>query len=419
MAATKKEADGEHPATHYLVVEDPEQPSTWHLRVKDAGGNLDHGLMRAAWAALHEGYRGKKYEGPNKEEAIRKVKALYKEENLDLPGGVQMVDHLPSVLLDEFPPLDAAGLVEFPVAVVGNWKGAAREFSITSQDLASMAANFAKRKNREINVDYDHASEMPEVGRGGPVPSAGRILGLRVDGRHSAVDSKSLGVLLAKLEFTARALELIRNKEYRYVSPAIDYGARDKLTGESQGTTLTSLALTNRPFLEELPAIRLSEIDRETPKGNSAPTGRRMETLTARENKDGVEILKGIEWPKNLSGGTEVVNAARASRIHALQRESAKAGRKLGYMEARAIALSEEAAAGIDGDGHMVATKKEADNEHPASRYLVVNAVRASRIHALQRESAKAGRKLGYMEARTIALSEEAAAGIDGDGHAV
>jgi hypothetical protein len=352
-----------------------------------------------------------------------------KEENLGLPGGVQMVDHLPSVLLDEFPPLDAAGLVEFPVAVVGNWKGAAREFSITSQDLASMAANFAKRKNREINVDYDHASEMPEVGRGGPVPSAGRILGLRVDGRHSGVDSKGLGVLLAKLEFTSRALELIRNKEYRYVSPAIDYGARDKLTGEPQGTTLTSLALTNRPFLEELPAIRLSEIDRETrnskienrksEQGNSAPTGRRMETLTLRENKVGVEILKGTEWPKNLSAGIEVVNVARASRIHALQNESAKAGRKLGYMEARAIALSEEAAAGIDGDGHMVATKKEGDGEHPASRYLVVNAVRASRIDALQRESPKAGRKLGYMEARAIALSEEAAAGIDGDGHAV
>jgi hypothetical protein len=241
-----------------------------------------------------------------------------------------------------------------------------------------------------------------------------------VDGRHSIVDSKSLGVLLAKLEFTARALELIRNKEYRYVSPAIDYGARDKLTGESQGTTLTSLALTNRPFLEELPAIHLSEIDRETrnskienrksEQGNSSPTGRRMETLTVREN---------AEWPKNLSGGTEVVNAVRAARIHALQRESAKAGRKLAYMEARAIALSEEAAAGIDGDGHMVATKKEGDGEHPASHYLVVNAVRAARIHALQTESAKAGRKLAYMEARAIALSEEAAAGIDGDGHAV
>jgi hypothetical protein len=49
----------------------------------------------------------------------------------------------------------------------------------------------------------------------------------------------------------------------------------------------------------------------------------------------------------------------------------------------------------------------------------VVNAVRVSRIDALQRESPNAGSKLGYMEPRTLALSEEAAAGIDGDGHTV
>jgi HK97 family phage major capsid protein len=85
-AVTKKEADGEHPASHYLVVEDPESPSTWHLRVKDIDGNLDHRLMGAAWAALHGGYRGNKYEGPNKEEAISKLKKLYEREGLDLPG---------------------------------------------------------------------------------------------------------------------------------------------------------------------------------------------------------------------------------------------------------------------------------------------------------------------------------------------
>src|SRR5262245_45405506 len=37
-AVTKSEADGNHPASHYLVVEDASKPSTWHLRVKDASG---------------------------------------------------------------------------------------------------------------------------------------------------------------------------------------------------------------------------------------------------------------------------------------------------------------------------------------------------------------------------------------------
>jgi len=82
----KREADGEHPASHYLVVEDPEQVTTWHLRVRGVDGKPDHRLMGAAWAALHQGYRGNRYEGPGKQEAIRKLRALYEAEGMDVPA---------------------------------------------------------------------------------------------------------------------------------------------------------------------------------------------------------------------------------------------------------------------------------------------------------------------------------------------
>ncbi len=84
--ATKKEADCSHPSSHYLVVEDASEPSKWHLRVKDCSGKPDHRLMGAAWAALHSDHRGNKYEGPNKEEAIKKLTAMYKREGLDTPS---------------------------------------------------------------------------------------------------------------------------------------------------------------------------------------------------------------------------------------------------------------------------------------------------------------------------------------------
>lgn len=84
-AVERTEDDGKHPASHYLVVEDAEKPSTWHLRVMDAEGNLDHRLMGAAWAALHGGYRGNRYEGPGKEEAISKLRALYEQEDMTPP----------------------------------------------------------------------------------------------------------------------------------------------------------------------------------------------------------------------------------------------------------------------------------------------------------------------------------------------
>src|SRR3990172_937703 len=81
-AMMKGEKDGDHPARHYLVVEDPEKTTTWHLRVKGTDGQPDHRLMGAAWAALHGGYRGNKYEGPNKDEAIAKLKRMYAAEGM-------------------------------------------------------------------------------------------------------------------------------------------------------------------------------------------------------------------------------------------------------------------------------------------------------------------------------------------------
>jgi hypothetical protein len=97
MPVTKKEQDGEHPASHYLVVEDREKPSTWHLRVKDVDGSISRRLMGAAWAALHGGYRGNKYQGPNKQEAISKLKKLYEREGMDTPGGKSMGNALKTI----------------------------------------------------------------------------------------------------------------------------------------------------------------------------------------------------------------------------------------------------------------------------------------------------------------------------------
>jgi HK97 family phage prohead protease len=84
-AVMKTEGDGQHPASHYLVVEDAEKPSTWHLRVRDADGSVSHRLMGAAWAALHGGYRGNRYQGPGKAEALAKLKRLYEREGMDTP----------------------------------------------------------------------------------------------------------------------------------------------------------------------------------------------------------------------------------------------------------------------------------------------------------------------------------------------
>lgn len=85
--ATKTIDGVNHPVGDFLAVEDPEKPSTWHLPYKK-NGKPDRALAGAAWAALFSagGFRGQKYQGPDKAKAQAKLKALYKSEEWPMPN---------------------------------------------------------------------------------------------------------------------------------------------------------------------------------------------------------------------------------------------------------------------------------------------------------------------------------------------
>jgi hypothetical protein len=102
----------------YLIVEDRTKPTTWHLQVKRSG-TPDHGLMGSAWAALHSGFRGNVYSGPNKAEAISKLRALYKREKMPLPSekAYQPSPHIQFVAGVEVP---GATATVSPVTVMSN-----------------------------------------------------------------------------------------------------------------------------------------------------------------------------------------------------------------------------------------------------------------------------------------------------------
>jgi hypothetical protein len=137
---------------------------------------------------------------------------------------------------------------DIPLACTGSWvKG--EPFSITEQDLQSIVDNFKKRKNEQVVIDYEHASEHPVLAKGQPIPAAGWIHDVYTRGNQ----------LIGRVEWTPQASDMVRTGQYRFFSPAIDWGVKDKGSGEPQGATLTSGALTNHPFLEELPPILLSE----------------------------------------------------------------------------------------------------------------------------------------------------------------
>ena len=70
----------------YLVVEDRNKVSTYHLQVKE-NGVPNPRLMGAAWRALYHpsGHRGNPYKGPQKDKAKRKLRALYKSLGREMP----------------------------------------------------------------------------------------------------------------------------------------------------------------------------------------------------------------------------------------------------------------------------------------------------------------------------------------------
>ncbi len=100
----------------YLVVD----KGVTHLPIAKTSGTPDRGLCGAAWAALFSpgGFRGNKYEGPKKEDAKRKLKAIYTRMDWPMPVEGQKelsLDKKASMIRDawreQFDSRDASGVV--------------------------------------------------------------------------------------------------------------------------------------------------------------------------------------------------------------------------------------------------------------------------------------------------------------------
>jgi phage I-like protein len=162
------------------------------------------------------------------------------------------------------------GLVPIPILKKGSYYKGKQKFSLTDTDVQQLVGNFRKRQNGEVVIDYEHASERPEVAKGDAIPAAGWLKAM-----SDAADGD--GILWGQAELTDKARGMIAAKEYKYLSPFIDRTIIDKQTGKPQGSTLTSIALTNRPFLEAMPAIALSDgwvVETATEKEKSMPVKR-------------------------------------------------------------------------------------------------------------------------------------------------
>lgn len=122
------------------------------------------------------------------------------------------------------------------------------KFTITDDDLDNMVANFRAHRPKpptELAVDYEHMSAI-----GNQVsPAAGWVKGM----------DHTPGELWIAVSWTDKAAGMIRAKEYRFISPEWHMHYRDKENGKDLGPALLSMALTNRPFIEGMQPVMLSE----------------------------------------------------------------------------------------------------------------------------------------------------------------
>lgn len=115
-------------------------------------------------------------------------------------------------------------------------------FKVTDESFRLIERNFRKRAI-DLVVDYEHQT-LQDI----QAPAAGWIKSLK----------KGEDAILAEVEWTAKASEYLKNKEYKYLSPVIQVRKQDGVVID-----LHSVALTNTPAINGMYPLVLKNMKEE------------------------------------------------------------------------------------------------------------------------------------------------------------
>lgn len=145
------------------------------------------------------------------------------------------------------------------VATVGTFKGyggGEAPFAFTDQTFAEIVRNFRSHPSYKagpdgfgtvgiVQWDFHHASEAPpDVVAQLGAPAQGWVLDLQTKPGPNGTE------LWALTEWLPLAAGYIKAGQYKWASVAVALEAVDPVTGEKIGAILTSIAITNQPFIE-------------------------------------------------------------------------------------------------------------------------------------------------------------------------
>jgi phage I-like protein len=171
------------------------------------------------------------------------------------------------------------------IAKAGAWDGhPAGPFEFDPDIYKQIIANHNATENKRVQVDYEHKSETLDgnVAQEG-APAVAWVTQLEVRGDE----------LWGLFEWTSQqAVDQVRSGQYMFVSPAVVFNATDRTTGQNIGARLTSVALTNHPFLDGMEPLAASETAAVAEKNSAERAGATV--VTASLSPDAVHIPAAI-----------------------------------------------------------------------------------------------------------------------------
>lgn len=187
-----------------------------HLPYTKEDGKPDHRLMGAAWAALHGGYRGNKYEGPDKSEAIAKLKKVYEKEGMDTPsekavGAQGPVKRISVPILKFVESTDGLFVEGCLAAEEPDFEGEVMDYASSKPNFKSWNKYFAEKTSGESvgNLRGQHNAKI----------AAGKFVSMDYDD-----DAKKINVVAKVVDPTEQ--DKVREKVYTSFSIGAHYAKK-------------------------------------------------------------------------------------------------------------------------------------------------------------------------------------------------
>lgn len=203
-----------------------------------------------------------------------------------------------------------------PLGRVHSQKG---DFTVDDESVELIRKQFKDRK-LDLVIDYEHQT-LADV----QAPAGGWIKDIY----------KGDDALIAKVEWTPKATEYLKNKEYRYLSPVVMVRKRDQ-----KATALHSVALTNTPAIDGMfPVVNSLTIEDYSEGGTTMDLKEIAKALGLPETATEEEIKKAVEEAgkaaqkiKEILGQlqTTMSGSEAATKYKSFLNQATKAGEALG-----------------------------------------------------------------------------------------